>query len=229
MAEHSQFLFSDRRSDCSHGTRIKICGITNVQDAKNAVSLGADAIGLIFHAPSARNLDCKRAYEIRDSLPNSVAAIAVVVDLDESMMSSILARVKPDYIQYHGSELPQQCDDVGVPYIKAIRVQSTEQIIDTVESYPNAKAILLDAYDKDRVGGTGKRFSWSLIPKTEVPIILAGGLRPDNVGRAIEEVRPFAVDVSTSVETSGGFKDAVAIKRFIRSVRDADQRQTHAL
>ncbi len=217
-----QFLAHRSREEVQD-TQIKICGITNTVDALNAASLGADAIGMIFYPPSSRNLDCSQAAAVRNCLPETVSSIAVVVDPGEDLVFDIVSQVKPDFIQYHGFEPPELCDDVGIPYIKAVRVRSTEQILQTIESYANAKAFLLDAYEKDRVGGTGRKFSWDLIPQAQVPIILAGGLNAENVGEAIGQVHPLAVDVSTSVEASGGRKDRTAMEQFIFAVRSADR------
>lgn len=206
----------------NYPTRVKICGMTSAEDARNAAGVGADAVGLIFYAPSSRNLSCEQAAAIREALPESTAAVAVVVDPEDALLEQIVERVRPDYLQFHGSESPGRCVQHGIPYIKAVRVRNAAQIDQAIADHRDAKAFLLDAYDEDHVGGTGKKFAWDLIPEAGVPIILAGGLNHDNVGRAVGQVRPFAVDVSTGVEDRGGRKSRDLMARFMSAVAQAD-------
>ncbi len=204
-----------------HQTQIKICGMTSTQDALAAANSGVEAIGVIFYAPSPRNVESQLARQIVECMPESVSTVAVVVDPEDALISKIVSEVKPDFIQYHGSEPPQKCDEVGIPYIKTVRVRNTNQILETARSYPNAKALLLDTYESQRVGGTGIKFSWDLIPKVDQPVILAGGLNSKNVDQAITEVQPYAVDVSTGVERSPGIKEPAAIYKFVATVRSS--------
>lgn len=206
-----------------HTTQIKVCGITRIEDALHAARCGVGAVGLIFYSPSGRNLTGFQAKAIRESLPPDVASVAVVVDPADELLDEIVHEVKPDFIQFHGCESEQRCCEAGLPFFKAFRVRSPEQVAHAVESYPEASGFLLDAYEKDKVGGTGRTFSWDLVPHTEKPIILAGGLHHGNVSRAIHQVRPAAVDVSTGVETSEGIKNHMAIGEFVAAVQAADR------
>ena len=204
-------------------TQIKVCGITRIEDALHAVKSGADALGLIFYPPSGRNVSSIQAKQIRDRLPADVACVAVVVDPDDELLSTIVNDVKPDYIQFHGEEPESRCREHGIPFIKALRVRRPGQVDDAIDAYPEASGLLLDAYDKDKVGGTGKTFSWDFVPQVEKPIILAGGLHRGNIAEAIHKVRPVAVDVSTGVEISIGIKNRQAISEFVAAVRSADR------
>ena len=215
-------LFNDSEADNRVRTQIKICGITSTHDAGYAVEFGADAIGLVFYAPSSRNLTPSQAKLIRDSLPDSVSSVGVVVDPVDELLEQVIETVGVDFIQFHGSESPERCRQSGIPYIKALRVQSTEQIHQALERYTDAVAFLLDAYETERVGGTGRTFAWDMIPRIAKPVILAGGLSAENVGEAIRQVNPDGVDVSTGVEISGGVKDRNAIHRFVSAVRTMD-------
>ena len=220
---HKTLFLDDVESGSDGDTRIKICGITRADDALHAANAGAHAIGLIFYEPSSRNLTAESAARIREQLPDTVSSVAVVVNPDDDLLGEIVSIVKPDYIQYHGDESLERCEEGGIPFIKALRVRSTNQIAKAVEQYTSAQGFLLDAYEIDRVGGTGVTFAWDLIPNVDVPIILAGGLNSRNIVEAIHSVRPSAVDVSTGVEVSGGIKDPKAIKKFVAAVRKANE------
>ena len=215
-------LFNDSEADDCVRTQIKICGITSTRDAGYAVEHGADAIGLVFYAPSSRNLTPGQAKLIRESLPDSVSSVGVVVDPVDELLEQVINTVGVDFIQFHGNESPERCRESGIPYIKALRVQSTGQIQQALERYTDAAAFLLDAYESERVGGTGRTFAWDMIPRIETPVILAGGLSAENVCDAIRQVGPTGVDVSTGVEISGGVKDRNAIHQFVSAVRSAD-------
>ena len=204
-------------------TQIKICGVTSTKDAEYAMQFGADAVGLVFYKHSTRNLAKAKAMEIRQVLAKSTTAVGVVVDPTDDLLEMIISDVQVDAIQFHGEESPERCRQLGIPYIKAQRVRSTEQILNARDLYTDAKALLLDAYEPSKVGGTGQTFSWELIPELDIPVILAGGLTSDNVGEAIRKVRPSAVDVSTGVEVSGGIKDPESIQKFSESVLAADE------
>ncbi|MDH1056164.1 phosphoribosylanthranilate isomerase [Aquipseudomonas alcaligenes] len=200
--------------------RVKICGITRVEDALAAAAAGADAIGLVFYAKSPRAVDVEQARAILAALPPFVTTVGLFVDAERSELERILASVPLDLLQFHGDESVQQCEAFGRPYIKALRVKAGDDIAAQVARYPSAQGILLDAYVEGVPGGTGEAFDWSLIPQAlSKPLILAGGLRPDNVAEAVSRVRPYAVDVSGGVEASKGVKDVEKVGAFIRAAR----------
>lgn len=200
-------------------TRVKICGITRPEDAVIAVKYGADAIGLVFYAPSPRNVSIDRAVEIVASLPPYVSTVGLFVNASSKEIEAVLKRVKLDCLQFHGDETPADCAQINMPYYKAVRVKSDTNLLQYAAEYQQAKALLLDTYSEKAVGGTGQVFDWGLIPKhLDLPVILAGGLTVDNVREAILQVKPYAVDVSGGVEASKGIKDETKIASFIREV-----------
>lgn len=200
--------------------RVKICGITRVEDALAAAAAGADAIGLVFYAGSPRAVGVEQARAIIAALPPFVTTVGLFVDAGRDELAHILASVPLDLLQFHGDESAEQCEGFGRPYIKALRVRAGDDIVARVADYPSAQGILLDAYVEGVPGGTGEAFDWSLIPqRLSKPLILAGGLRPDNVAAAVAQVRPYAVDVSGGVEASKGIKDAQKVGAFIRAAR----------
>lgn len=200
--------------------RIKICGITRVEDALAAVEAGADAIGLVFYAKSPRAVSVQQARAIVAALPPFVTTVGLFVDASRCELGEILDAVQLDLLQFHGDESPQACSGHGRPYIKALRVKAGDDIAASIAQYPEAKGFLLDTYVEGVPGGTGQAFDWSLVPKdSSRPLILAGGLTPDNVADAIAQVRPYAVDVSGGVEASKGIKDAQKIRAFIAQCR----------
>jgi len=200
--------------------RVKICGITRVEDALAAAAAGADAIGLVFYAGSPRAVGVEQARAIIAALPPFVTTVGLFVDAGRDELVHILASVPLDLLQFHGDESAEQCEGFGRPYIKALRVRAGDDIVARVADYPGAQGILLDAYVEGVPGGTGEAFDWSLIPQgLSKPLILAGGLRPDNVAAAVARVRPYAVDVSGGVEASKGIKDAQKVGAFIRAAR----------
>ncbi len=204
-------------------TRIKICGITRVEDALLAAELGADAIGLVFYPQSPRCLTSHKAQEIVKVLPAFVTTVGLFVDQTAEEISKILAEVNPNLLQFHGAESQAWCSNFGVPYIKALRMQSGVNVKTQFQGYSDAKAILLDTYHVQHPGGTGVTFDWNLIPqKIDKPLILAGGLNAANVAGAIHRVRPYAVDVSSGVESAPGIKDVAKLKAFFHEVRHAD-------
>jgi phosphoribosylanthranilate isomerase len=200
-------------------TRVKICGITRIEDALSAVELGADAIGLVFYEASPRNVSIEQAKTIVDSLPPFVSKVGLFVNESPSHIENILARVNLDILQFHGDESPEACERINIPYYKAIRVKDDTNLIQYAQLYQSAKALLVDTYTESAVGGTGMVFDWKLIPANiSKPLILAGGLTPVNVGLAIEQVHPYAVDVSGGVELSKGIKDAKKMAAFMQAV-----------
>ena len=208
-------------------TRIKICGITEVAHARAAARLGADAIGLVFHAPSPRNVSLVQAREIIAGLPPFVASVALFVNPAREDVERVLAYCPVSLLQFHGEEDAAFCAGFGVPYLKAARVRPGLDLLEYFAPYGAAAGWLLDAYSEDVYGGTGEAFNWNLIPaKLAKPVVLSGGLTPGNVAAAIRRVRPWAVDVSSGVEVSKGRKDEQLIAAFITAARagmnDAD-------
>jgi phosphoribosylanthranilate isomerase len=202
-------------------TRIKICGITRVEDARTAVELGADAIGLVFYAPSPRYVGLEQACAIAAAIPPFVSIVGLFVDPTAKDVESVLRTCSIDLLQFHGDEVPDFCDGFGLPYIKAMRVKADSDLVQYLSPHQAARGWLLDAYHDRLHGGTGKSFDWKLIPRDLArPIILSGGLTPDNVGVAIRQVRPWAVDVSSGVEAKKGVKDAAKMAAFITGVKN---------
>jgi phosphoribosylanthranilate isomerase len=207
-----------------HRTRIKICGITRVEDATAAVTAGADAIGLVFYAPSPRCVGVEQARALCDAVPPFVTVVALFVDPEPQQVHSVIDALPVQLLQFHGDETAARCAAYGLPYIKAARVRPGLDLLECALSFPSARGLLLDAF-VDGYGGGGKTFDWSLIPpRLPLPVILSGGLDPGNVAQAVERVRPWAVDVSSGVESSKGIKDARRIEQFIAGVRDGDRR-----
>jgi len=201
-------------------TRVKICGITRAQDAIKAVEFGADAIGLVFYEKSPRAVTIDEARAIIQKIPPFVSIVGLFVDPSPKDVAAVLHRVSLDLLQFHGDELPSECSAYGKPYIKAIKIREGVDIAAQVNRYATARGILLDTYDPKLPGGTGRVFDWSIIPKgLSKPIILAGGLTPENVWQAITKVRPFAVDVSGGVEADKGIKDIEKLAAFMRGVQ----------
>jgi phosphoribosylanthranilate isomerase len=207
-------------------TRVKICGITRVEDALNAVQAGADAIGLVFYAPSPRAVSILQAQAIVAAMPPFVSVVGLFVNATITEIQSILAKVRLDMIQFHGDETPQDCEQtctkINLPYYKAIRVKPESNLLQYAIDFKAAKALLLDTYSEQVYGGTGHVFDWNLIPNNlPKPIILAGGLHASNVAVAINQVQPYAVDVSGGVELSKGVKDAEKIAAFMQVVKQS--------
>jgi phosphoribosylanthranilate isomerase len=203
-------------------TRVKICGITRPADGVAAAAAGADAIGLVFYPPSPRFLSVERAREIREALPPFVQAVALFVNADAAQVAQVIGRVHPAALQFHGEETPGFCAQFGVPFIKAARVAQGVDLLEYLRPFQAASGWLLDAHVQE-YGGVGASFDWSLVPpKLERPLVLSGGLTRENVGAAVRRVRPWAVDVSSGVESGKGIKDAARIAAFIAEVRNAD-------
>ncbi len=199
-------------------TRVKICGITRVEDALAAAAAGADAIGLVFAEASPRCVSADQARTIAAALPPFVTVVGLFVDAPAARIRELLGRVPLDLLQFHGRETPDQCRGFGRPYIKAIAMQDGVDAADVARRYAGAAGLLFDAFDPQLAGGSGQVFDWARVPyDLDRPVILAGGLTPDNVAAAVRAVRPYAVDVSTGVEQSKGIKDAAKIAAFIRN------------
>lgn len=201
-------------------TRVKFCGLTHEEDIAQAVKLGVDALGFVFYAPSSRSVAPDHAAMLTSSVPAFVTRVGLFVNEQPAVIQNIFERTRLNLIQYHGDETPEFCDAVGLPFIKAFRVRPGIDIQTEMERYPNASGFLLDAYVKGQPGGTGERFDWGMIPQSNAPIILAGGLSPDNAKDAIEIVAPWALDVSGGIETKPGRKDPDKMARFMNACRN---------
>ena len=201
-------------------TRVKFCGFTHQDDVIHAVSLGVDALGFVFYAPSSRYVAPEQAKTLMRAVPAFVTRVGLFVDEEAETVQRTFEIARLNLIQYHGDESPEFCDDVGLPYIKAFRVQEGMNLRSEIDRYPNASGFLLDAYVKGQPGGTGERFDWELIPQSHAPIILAGGLTPDNAKDAIDQVAPWALDVSGGIEIKPGRKDPDKMARFMDACRN---------
>ena len=203
-------------------TRVKICGITRIEDALEAVKQGADAIGLVFYPQSPRYVTPEQAAAIASKIPAFVSIVGLFVDADAAEIKQVLSKVRLDLLQFHGDEPPAQCRQFSIPYMKAVRVKTDTNLVQYAAEYADAKALLLDAFAEGVPGGTGQVFDWTLIPQNlALPVVLAGGLNAENVGQAISHVKPYAVDVSGGVEVSKGIKDAAKIAAFMQGVSNA--------
>ena len=199
--------------------RVKICGITRVEDAL-AAAAGADAIGLVFAEASPRCVMADQARAIVAALPPFITVVGLFVDAPAARIREVLGQVPLDLLQFHGRETPEDCRGYGRPYMKAIRMASGVDLKAEAHRYMDAAGLLIDSYHPQVAGGTGETFDWAQVPEDiGKPVILAGGLTPENVARAIQAVRPYAVDVSSGVEQSKGIKDAAKIAAFIRNAQ----------
>ena len=211
-------------SSPSARTRVKICGITRPGDGVQAALLGADAIGLVFYAPSPRAVSIERAAEIAAGLPPFVTRVGLFVNARPDEVEAVLAAVHLDLLQFHGEESEVDCLRFGRPYLKAISMRPGLDAAAALAAYPSASGILLDAYHPAVPGGSGEHFDWARVPAERPrPIVLAGGLTPSNVADAVRTVQPYAVDVSSGVEAAKGIKDPEKMAEFIRGVRRGDE------
>lgn len=202
-------------------TRIKICGITRVEDGLAAARAGADAIGLVFAEKSPRRVSPDQARAIAAELPPFVTTVALFVNAEPRDVERVIALVRPHCLQFHGDESPEYCAAFGLPWLKAARVRPGVDLLQFAIRFGAAQGLLLDAYSPVAHGGTGERFDWALIPPDlPRPVVLAGGLTPANVGEAVRFARPWAVDVSSGVEAAPGIKDAAKIAAFVKEVRE---------
>ena len=207
-----------------HRTRIKICGLTRDADVDAAVEAGADAIGFVLYEKSPRFVEAARAAELARRLPPFVTPVVLLVNASEAVVHRVLDAVPDALLQFHGDETPQDCLRFGRPYIRAARMAAGFDLVDFARFHESARAVLVDAY-VEGYGGGGQVFDWSLLPSSlSRPLILSGGLDADNVGEGIRRVRPWAVDVSSGVESAKGIKDAERMRQFCQAVRAADRR-----
>lgn len=203
-------------------TRVKICGITRIEDAIAAAQVGADAIGFVFDPKSPRHIHPEQALKIARALPPFITVVGLFVNAAPDMIEGVLQHVPLDLIQFHGNEKPEQCRRYHRSYIKAIHMQADVDLHEKARLYSDAMGLLLDTYQAETAGGTGRAFDWDRVPSDlGKPLVLAGGLTPENVGAAIRKVRPYAVDVSSGVEQAKGIKDAKKISDFIEAVMTA--------
>ena len=207
-------------------TRVKICGITSAEDLATVAAAGADAFGLVFYPPSPRCLPLESARSLRRAAPAFLTSVALFVNPPAKQVEQVLEAVRPDMLQFHGEEPPAFCERFGVPWIKACRVRQGVDLLEYLHPFSGAAAWLLDSH-VEAYGGVGERFDWSLVPaRLERPLVLSGGLTSANVGEAVGRARPWAVDVSSGVESAKGVKDAAKVAAFIAEVRNADVRFT---
>jgi phosphoribosylanthranilate isomerase len=209
-------------------TRIKICGLTREADVAAAAEAGADAVGFVLYAKSPRHVSLARAAVLARGLPPFVMPVCLFVNAGGADIAAACAAIPQALLQFHGDETPTECDAVGRPYLRAVRMTAGLDLLDCAHRYANAQALLLDAA-VDGYGGGGKVFDWSLIPpdlsaEIRSRLVLSGGLNPANVIDGVLHARPFAVDVSSGVESAKGIKDAVLMRRFCQAVREADAR-----
>ncbi len=210
-------------------TRIKICGFTRKPDALVAAALGVDAIGLVFYPPSPRFVDLDTAREIALAMPPFVSVTGLFVNASTADVRHVLQCVPLNLLQFHGDEPQSFCVEFGLPFIKSVGVHDGVDLHAAARRYPLAAGLLLDNYDPVRFGGTGEVFDWDLIPlDIDIPVILAGGLKAENVARAVQRVRPYGVDVSGAVERGKGIKDAGKMAAFIRGVTSVESEELEA-
>jgi phosphoribosylanthranilate isomerase len=204
-------------------TRVKICGITRVEDAAAVVRYGADALGLVFYPESPRSVAIAHAREIAESVAPFVTVVGLFVNATPENIQQVLANVPLGLLQFHGEEDNAACKSFGVPFIKSIAMHGGIDVLSCMERYPDAAGFLLDAWQPQSHGGGGETFDWQFMPGTSPrPLILAGGLTPANVTAAINTTRPYAVDVSSGVELEKGIKSAAKIAAFMRGVEDSE-------
>lgn len=206
-------------------TRVKICGITRLEDALAAAAAGADALGFVFYDPSPRNITPEAAATILRKLPAYVTTVGLFVDAEPAFIEQVLKTVPLDLLQFHGDEPETDCIRYGKPYTKAIRMRDHIDLAQMARTYHSSRGLLLDTFVAGKAGGTGETFDWSRIPHNlPKPVILAGGLNPQNVSQAIAHVKPWAVDVSGGVERAKGIKDIQLITAFMQGVESGSRR-----
>ncbi len=203
-------------------TRIKFCGMTSQQDVQNAIALGVDALGFVFVQESSRNLSIEHAKVLLRNIPPFVVKVGLFMDTEAGEVQNVLAQLHLDLLQFHGEESENFCKQFVRPYLKAVPMSSTVSATDFCANFPSATGFVLDSHGMGQMGGSGEVFDWSKIPQNlDKPMILAGGLEPNNVAEAIRAVRPYAVDVSSGIEASKGIKDLAKMEHFVKEVRSA--------
>jgi phosphoribosylanthranilate isomerase len=205
-------------------TRIKFCGITREKDAQAAIALGVDALGFVLVPASKRYIPAEKAAAIRRRLPPFVGTVALLKDADAGFVQDAIDTLKPDLLQFHGDEPADYCESFGLPYLKAVAMGEKQSLVALARRYKGATGLLLDSHSKGGMGGRGEAFDWSRVTAVKTPLVLAGGLNPANVGRAIRQLRPYAVDVSSGIEAKPGIKDHDKMRAFVEAVQRADKR-----
>ncbi|MDG1749701.1 MAG: phosphoribosylanthranilate isomerase [Porticoccaceae bacterium] len=201
---------------------VKICGITSSAQARMVASAGADAIGLVLYDKSSRHVDLDLAIEIKNTISEDVVCIALLVNAEEKFVREVISKLSPHFIQFHGDESPNFCHQFNYPFIRAIRMSKELKMAKILSSYKPSGGFLFDAWHADHYGGTGHVFDWNRLPvNLDFPLILAGGLNPDNVSSAVRAVGPAMVDVSGGVESSPGVKDEHKVREFILNAKEA--------
>jgi phosphoribosylanthranilate isomerase len=203
-------------------TRIKFCGITRLEDLQVAIDLGVDAMGLVFCPTSPRAINVQHACMLIDRCGPFITSVGLFMNQDEGTISSLIEQAPVDMLQFHGNESEQFCRSFGLPYLKSIAMGGAGQTV-SKSDYVSASGLLLDSNELGQPGGSGKQFNWQNIPALDRPIILAGGLDANNVSDAVKKIRPYAVDVSSGIESAKGIKDTNKMKKFVSSVREADE------
>jgi len=204
-------------------TRVKICGITRAEDAGAVVAYGADALGLVFYPDSPRYVALEQARAIADSVAPLVTIVGLFVNPLPATVKSVLDTIPLGLLQFHGAEVNDDCNQFGLPFIKSIAVRDDVDVLSRMQGYPDASGFILDAWQPRTHGGGGEIFDWDQVPdKPPAPVILAGGLTPENVALAISTTRPYAVDVSSGVESAKGIKSAEKIAAFMKGVEHSD-------
>lgn len=201
--------------------KIKVCGLTRVEDVKAAIDAGADVLGFVFTA-SPRRISADTAIRLLACVPEGILRVGLFLDQDKSEINHVVSSVPLDVLQFHGSESETECSTYGLPWLKAVAMENAESAKRAESAYPGAMGLLLDSHKTGNRGGSGKIFDWSLSTQISKPVWLAGGLHADNVAQAIRAVRPYAVDVSSGVEAAPGIKDANRMSAFIKAVKEVE-------
>jgi len=206
--------------------RVKICGITTIEDAQNVCDSGVDALGLVFYEKSPRNVSIETAKSICANIPPFITSVGLFLDASKEFVNSVLASVPLDLLQFHGSETPEYCTSFNRPYIKVVGMKSIsneEEFANYANQYKDAKGFLIDSHATGKAGGTGKTFDWDSVPQSfKKPIILAGGLNPDNIADALNQASVYGVDLSSGVERKPGIKDKQKISKLMTAIQNIE-------
>lgn len=207
--------------------RVKVCGITSVADAQMVSRAGADALGLVFYPKSPRNVSLEQARMISQAIPPFVTRVSLFLNAERDFITQVLDQVTLDVIQFHGNESAEFCRSFGRPYIKALGMLG-QNFYDLARAYPDAQGLLVDSHAPGAAGGTGQTFDWTQLPQNyPQALILAGGLKADNVYQAIKTTQVYAVDVSSGVESTAGVKDPAKVTAFLNEVRRVECEHDH--